>query len=89
MKVLHLTGWPIPDVMAGTEVFVTSLCRALGQRRVHCVIGCLDAQRAGTEEHYQGIGIHRFRAPASAMAAARLPESSPGLRAGAGDGRIP
>jgi hypothetical protein len=37
----------------------------------------------------QSIGIHRFRAPGSAMAAARLPESSPGLRAGAGDGRIP
>ena len=72
MKVLHLTGWPIPETLAGTEVFVTSLCRALEQLGVHCTIGCLDAQRAGAVGHYQGIGIHRFRPaarPAEANAA--------------------
>lgn len=60
MKILHLTGWPIPETIGGTEVFIASLCRALNERHVDSVIGCLDELRAGSVAEYCGIPIHRF-----------------------------
>jgi glycosyltransferase involved in cell wall biosynthesis len=60
MKVLHLTGWPIPETLAGTEIYVLSLCRALAARRITSEIACLDVKQAGTQSEYAGVVIHRF-----------------------------
>jgi glycosyltransferase involved in cell wall biosynthesis len=59
-KVLHLTGWPIPETLAGTEVYVTSLCCALPAHGVEAVIGCADPLRAGTVTEYRGLPIHHL-----------------------------
>jgi nucleoside-diphosphate-sugar epimerase len=45
VHILHLTGWPIPETLGGTEVYVESLCRALEAEGVRCVVGFPDWQR--------------------------------------------
>jgi glycosyltransferase involved in cell wall biosynthesis len=61
MKILHLTGWPIPETLAGTEIFVLKLCGALAARGIESAVGCLDDQRAGTRSEFDGVPIHYFR----------------------------
>jgi glycosyltransferase involved in cell wall biosynthesis len=80
MKILHLTGWPIPETLAGTEVFVTSLCRALAARGIRTEIGCLDPGRAGTVAEYEGTPIHRFRGIGMAGAGPAFAEWLDGIR---------
>jgi glycosyltransferase involved in cell wall biosynthesis len=69
MKVLHLTGWPIPETVGGTEVYVVSLCRALAAEGVECAVGfpSRDGPRERGEE--DGLSLHSY-GPVTGAAAA-------------------
>jgi glycosyltransferase involved in cell wall biosynthesis len=58
--VLHLTGWPIPETVGGTEVYVESLCRALAGRGTRCAIGFPDGRRPWTAGEHDGLPLHRY-----------------------------
>jgi glycosyltransferase involved in cell wall biosynthesis len=69
MKVLHLTGWPIPETVGGTEVYVTSLCRALAAEGVECAVGFPSRDRFGERGKQDGLALHRY-GPVTGAAAA-------------------
>jgi glycosyltransferase involved in cell wall biosynthesis len=60
MKVLHLTGWPIPETLGGTEVYVESLCRALDAEGVRCAVGFPERQRPWATGDHRGLPVHRY-----------------------------
>jgi glycosyltransferase involved in cell wall biosynthesis len=61
VHILHLTGWPIPETLGGTEVYVESLCRALGAEGVRCAVGFPDRQRPWGAADHRGLPVHRYR----------------------------
>jgi glycosyltransferase involved in cell wall biosynthesis len=69
MKVLHLTGWPLPETVGGTEVYVTSLCRALAAEGVECAVGFPSRDGPGECGEHDGLPLHRY-APVTGAAAA-------------------
>jgi glycosyltransferase involved in cell wall biosynthesis len=69
MKVLHLTGWPIPETVGGTEVYVTSLGRALAGEGVECAVGFPSQDGPGERGEHDGLPLHRY-GPVTGAAAA-------------------
>jgi glycosyltransferase involved in cell wall biosynthesis len=69
MKVLHLTGWPVPETVGGTEVYVMSLCRALAAEGVECAIGFPSRDRVGPCGEHEGVPLHRYGPVTGAPAA--------------------
>ncbi len=68
MQILHLTGWPIPETVGGTEVYVESLCRALAAEGVRCAVGFPDWERPWAAGDHRGLPVHRYNPVAGAGA---------------------
>lgn len=69
MKILHLTGWPIPETVGGTEVYVNSLCRALAAEGVECAVAFPSPGGCGACGEHEGLPLHRY-GPVTGAAAA-------------------
>jgi glycosyltransferase involved in cell wall biosynthesis len=69
MRIVHLTGWPIPETVGGTEVYVTSLCRALAAEGVECAVGFPSPDLPGACGEHEGLPLHRYRPVTGAAAA--------------------
>jgi glycosyltransferase involved in cell wall biosynthesis len=70
VHILHLTGWPIPETLGGTEVYVESLRRALGAEGVRCAVGFPDRERPWAAGDHRGLPVHRYEPVAGGGAGA-------------------